>query len=87
MRLSLALALVLTKSPNGGYHWNLKSRNGQVIATSEHYQSKRAALGGIESVRKHAAEAVVETTAESEPPRAVFGVHNPTARCGRRTSL
>jgi uncharacterized protein YegP (UPF0339 family) len=44
---------VLKKSGKG-FHWNLQSNNGKVIATSEHYESRRAAVAGIEAVRKKA---------------------------------
>jgi uncharacterized protein YegP (UPF0339 family) len=40
---------------NGKYRFNLKSSNGQVILTSESYDSRSGAEGGIESVRKNAA--------------------------------
>ncbi len=43
----------------GGYHFVLKATNGQVIATSQVYQSKGSCLDGIESVRKNAPEAEV----------------------------
>lgn len=38
------------------YRFNLKAANGEIILISEAYESKESALGGIESVRKHAAE-------------------------------
>jgi uncharacterized protein YegP (UPF0339 family) len=39
---------------NGKYRFNLKSSNGQVILTSESYDSRSGAMSGIESVRKNA---------------------------------
>ncbi len=50
----------LTKTASGGYHFNLKASNGQVIASSETYNTKAAALNGIESIRAHAAEATLD---------------------------
>lgn len=50
----------LKKSENGKFHFNLKAGNGQVIATSQMYASKEAALNGIESVRKNAPEAKLD---------------------------
>lgn len=44
----------------GEYRFRLKSRNGQIIATSEGYKTKAACENGIESVRKNAPEAEVE---------------------------
>ena len=43
-----------------GIKFDLKATNGQVIATSEVYESKAACLNGIESVRKNAPVANVE---------------------------
>ncbi len=43
-----------------GIKFDLKATNGQVIATSEVYESKAACLNGVESVRKNAAIAKVE---------------------------
>ncbi|MFG1997961.1 YegP family protein [Spirillospora sp. NPDC048911] len=53
----MAGKFMLKKGSTGKYHFNLVATNGQVIATSESYESKAAALKGIESVRKNAAEA------------------------------
>lgn len=47
--------------PGHGYHFVLIATNGQVIATSQHYQSHRSCLEGIESV-KHNAGAPIEDT-------------------------
>lgn len=44
---------------SGEYRFRLKSGNGEVIATSEGYSSKSAALNGIDSVRRIAADAEV----------------------------
>jgi uncharacterized protein YegP (UPF0339 family) len=44
---------------SGEYRFRLKAGNGEVIATSEGYSSKSAALGGIESVRRSASDAEV----------------------------
>ena len=46
----------LKKSASGKFMFNLKAGNGQVILTSELYESKAAAENGIESVRKNAAD-------------------------------
>lgn len=49
------------KSTNSGqYSFNLKAGNGQIIATSEQYKTKAAALNGIESVRKNAGDAKLD---------------------------
>ena len=56
----MAGKFVLTKGKSGQYHFNLKAGNGEIIATSESYKSKAAALNGIESVKKNAADAKVD---------------------------
>lgn len=47
----MAAKFVLKKNNQGRYHFNLVAGNGQVIATSEVYESKAAAMNGIDSVR------------------------------------
>ena len=48
---------VVKQGPTGKYHFTLVASNGQVIATSEAYERRQAALNGIESVRKNAPRA------------------------------
>ena len=56
----MAAKFVLTKTASGQFHFNLLASNGQVIATSESYKTKAAALNGIESVKKNAPAAVTD---------------------------
>ncbi|MFK0242469.1 MULTISPECIES: YegP family protein [unclassified Microbacterium] len=44
---------------SGEYRFRLKAGNGETIAVSEGYSSKSAALNGIDSVRRNAADAEV----------------------------
>ncbi|MBR4171463.1 MAG: YegP family protein [Kiritimatiellae bacterium] len=54
------------KQVKNGIMFNLKATNGQVVATSEIYTTKRACENGIASVRKNAAIAPIEDqTAET----------------------
>ncbi|MEQ1737512.1 MAG: YegP family protein [Rhodoglobus sp.] len=55
----MAAKFELKKSSNGQFHFNLKAGNGEIIATSEMYNSKDAAKNGIESVKNNAADAEV----------------------------
>lgn len=48
------------ESKNGKYYFNLKAGNGQIIGTSEMYESASARDNGIESVKKNAPDATVE---------------------------
>ena len=43
----------------GKFRFNLKAGNGEVIATSEAYESKASAKNGIESVKKNAPDAPI----------------------------
>ncbi|MCL2342585.1 MAG: YegP family protein [Firmicutes bacterium] len=49
---------------SGKFHFNLVASNGQVIASSQTYDSKDSCLAGIESVRKNAASHVEDQTVE-----------------------
>jgi len=42
-------------SANGKHHFSLKASNGQIIGSSEMYESTAARDNGIESVKKNAA--------------------------------
>jgi uncharacterized protein YegP (UPF0339 family) len=54
------MRFVLTKTGNGGFRFNLVARNGQVVATSETYTRKAAALNTIESIKKSVGAATVD---------------------------
>lgn len=43
----------------GKYRFRLKASNGQILVSSQGYITRRSALEGIESVRKHAPDAPV----------------------------
>lgn len=49
-------------STNGKWYFNLKATNGQVIGTSEMYESEASRENGIESVKKNAPDATIEDT-------------------------
>ncbi len=49
----MAAKFILTRT-DAGFHFNLLATNGRVIATSESYKTKAAALNGIESIKKNA---------------------------------
>ena len=50
----MAAKFELKKSKNDKFVFNLLAANGQVILTSEMYESRASALNGIEAVRKNA---------------------------------
>jgi len=45
---------------NGKFHFNLKASNGQVIGSSEMYESQASCENGIVSVKKNAPVATIE---------------------------
>jgi uncharacterized protein YegP (UPF0339 family) len=51
---------VVKKGNSGKFHFNLIASNGQVIASSENYETKSSAMNGIESVKRHALDAAVD---------------------------
>ncbi len=46
----------LLKSSSGNFRFNLKAGNGQIILSSESYETKAAAQNGAESVKKNASD-------------------------------
>ena len=51
----------------GKFRFRLKASNGEIIAVGEAYESKTAAMNGIESIRRHAAEASVQDVTGAAP--------------------
>jgi uncharacterized protein YegP (UPF0339 family) len=47
-------------STNGKFYFNLKATNGQIIGTSEMYESESARDNGIASVKENAPDATVD---------------------------
>jgi uncharacterized protein YegP (UPF0339 family) len=57
---------VVKKGTTGKFRFSLLSTNGQIVATSEAYNSKASAMGGIRSVKSLAADAVIEDQTTKE---------------------
>lgn len=49
----MAAEYEIKTAKNGNFHFNLKAGNGQIILSSEMYESKSAAMNGIESCKKN----------------------------------
>jgi len=80
---------VVKKGSTGKFRFNLMSTNGQVVATSEAYNSKAAAMGGIRAVKSLAADAVIEdqTTkawADGEPARNAAAAVKKAAKAAKK---
>ncbi len=57
---------VVKKGTTGKFRFNLLSSNGQVVVTSEAYNSKASAMGGIRAVKSLADDAAVEDQTTKE---------------------
>lgn len=60
----MAAKFVLKRVSNGKFRFTLIATNGQVIATSEAYESKASALKGVESLKRNAPTAQLEDLSE-----------------------
>jgi uncharacterized protein len=63
----MAAKFVLKKGSTGKFRFNLVATNGQVIATSEAYESKASAIKGIESVKRNVPTAEIDDQPDQEP--------------------
>ena len=81
---------VIKKGTTGKFRFSLQSSNGEIIATSETYNTKAAAQKGIASVKRFAADAAVEdaTAAKKAAPTARTAKKRGTAKkaAARRTT-
>ena len=79
---------VVKKGTTGKFRFNLLSTNGQVVATSEAYNSKASAMGGIRAVRSLAADAVIEdqTTKEWAVAEAARKAAGPVKKVARKVA-
>lgn len=50
----------------GGFRWRLKSRNGEIVASGEAYETKAGAKKGIDAVQRAATGAKVEDLTEGK---------------------
>jgi uncharacterized protein YegP (UPF0339 family) len=58
---------VVKKGPTGKFRFNLVSTNGQIVATSEAYETKASAMNGIRAVKSLAAAALLEDQTAPAP--------------------
>jgi uncharacterized protein len=56
----MAAKFVLKKGSTGKFRFSLVATNGQVIATSEAYESKASAINGVESGKRNAPGAEID---------------------------
>ena len=55
---------VIIPSKDGKLYFNIVASNGQVVGTSEMYESNSSAINGIESVKKNCSSDIEDQTAE-----------------------
>lgn len=56
---------VMKETANGGFKFDLKAGNGEIIASSQTYKSDKSCEAGIESVKKNALAHVEDQTVEN----------------------
>ena len=61
---------IVKKGPTGKFRFNLVAPNGQVVATSQAYESKAACMAGVRSVQKNAAGAAIDDLTAAAKPAA-----------------
>ena len=57
---------VVKKGSTGKFRFSLLSTNGQIVATSEAYNTKASAMNGIKSVKNLAGDATIEDQTTKE---------------------
>ena len=62
----MAGKFVIKKGSTGKFRFSLVSTNGQIVATSEAYNTKASAMNGIKSVKNLAADAAIEDQTTKE---------------------
>ena len=79
---------VVKKGSTGKFRFSLVSTNGQIVATSEAYNSKASALGGIRAVKSLASEASIEdqTTKEWAAAETVRKAAAPAKKTAKKVS-
>ncbi len=70
---------VVKQGSTGKFRFNLVSTNGQIVATSEAYETKAAAMKGIRVVKSLAADAVVGDLAGGQASSKAVAVAKPAA--------
>ena len=66
----MAAKFVLKRASNGKFRFSLVATNGQIIATSEIYESKASALKGIDSLKRNAPTAQIDDQSEKAAVKA-----------------
>ena len=63
----MAAKFAISKDHAGKFRFHLKAPNGEIIATSQGYETKASAEKGIQAIKTHAPGAKVEDHSEAKP--------------------
>lgn len=61
----------IMKGRDGQYYWNLKARNGEVIASGEGYRTRQGALKGIKALQEAARTPNILDKSTAATPREI----------------
>ena len=64
------MKFVLKKTSDNQFRFNIVAGNGQVVATSETYTRKRAAMDTIASIQKRVGDATIDDRTAAESAKA-----------------
>jgi uncharacterized protein YegP (UPF0339 family) len=78
----MAGKFVVKQGSTGKFRFNLVSTNGQIVATSEAYETKAAAMKGIRAVKSLAADATVDDASTSSKAAPVSAKSAPSMATG-----
>jgi uncharacterized protein YegP (UPF0339 family) len=79
----------IEQTSDGHFHFHLKAANGEIIFSSQRYQAKASAQGGIDSVKSNAlvdAHFERKTSSSNEPYFVLKAVNGETVGCSQMYS-
>jgi uncharacterized protein len=62
----MAAKFEIYEDAKGEFRFRLKAGNGEVVATGESYKTKAGVIGGIDAVKRAAAEAEIDDKTEDK---------------------
>ena len=65
----MSAKFVLKRNASGKFQFSLQAANGEIIVTSQQYETKMSAEKGIESVRLNAPRAPLDDHSEETAPK------------------
>jgi uncharacterized protein len=62
----MAAKFEIYEDAKGEFRFRLKAGNGEVVATGESYKTKAGVIGGVDAVKRAAAEAEIDDKTENK---------------------